>query len=154
MVISLCEDESQSSCSSKLNGTCFCYNVNYACILQVLSETVASALQVLTKDDTVETRLFIRMMDCFFDCLNVKSPRQGILERKEYRRPYSSHNDHRFKVFSKSPACIYTHAHPQSYIHTCTITQSHTPAQTHLHTHTCTHTHTAFSGWKMNLWDI
>lgn len=152
MVNSLCEDESQSSCSSKLNGTCFSY-ITYACImLWVLSETVASALQILTKDDTVETRLFIRMMDRFFDCLNVKSPRQGILERKEYRRPYSNPNDHRFKVFSKSPACIFMHiyAHTPTVVHTHTRSISHTP----LHKYTCTHTHTALSGWKMNLWDI
>ena len=133
MVISLCKDESQSSCSSKLNGTytCFCYNNSYACILQVLSETVASALQVLTKGDTVETRLFIRMTDRFFDCLNVKSPRQGILERKEYRRPYSSPNDHRFMVLSKSPACIHTHTHSTLHTHTHTHTHTHLYSRTH-----------------------
>ena len=77
-------------------------------------------------------------MDRFFDCLNVKSPRQGILERKEYRRPYSNPNDHRFKVFSKSPAYIFMHTHPQSYIHTHSI--SHTP-YTNILVLMITHTH-------------
>ena len=63
-----------------------------------MSETVASALQMVRPDETRETRLFIRMIDQFFDCLNVKSPRQGILQRKEYRLPYKTANDHRFKV--------------------------------------------------------
>ena len=103
------------------------------CCMQVLSETVASALQVLSKDDTVETRLFIRMMDRFFDCLNVKSPCQGIMERKQYRRPYSSPNDHRFKVLSVS--CTHKHAHKR--MRACTRTL----------THTCTHTHTDIMGY-------
>ena len=64
-----------------------------------MSETVASALQILRPDGTRETRLFIRMMDQFFDCLNVKSPKMGILHRKDYCLPYTSPSDHCFKVY-------------------------------------------------------
>ena len=122
--------------------------------MQVLSETVASVLQILNKDNTVETRLFIRNMDRFFDCLNVKSPRQGILERKEYRRPYSSPTDHRFKVLFESltihpHSCVlaHMHTHTHSHTHTCTHTtcthidmHTHTCIYTQTHTCTCTHT--------------
>ena len=38
-----------------------------------MSESVASALQYLGDDRTIQTRVFIRMIDRFFDCLNVKS---------------------------------------------------------------------------------
>lgn len=64
-----------------------------------MSETVASAFQILRPDETHETRLFIRMMDQFFDSLNVKSPKMGILYRKDYCLPYTSPSDHRFKVY-------------------------------------------------------
>ena len=39
-----------------------------------MSETVASALQFVNEEQTRETRLFIRMIDKFFDALNVKNP--------------------------------------------------------------------------------
>ena len=39
-----------------------------------MSETVASALQLLDEDNTRETRMFLRMMDRFFDAQNVKNP--------------------------------------------------------------------------------
>ena len=85
-------------------------------LVQVLSETVTSALQVLNRDDTVETRHFIRMMDYFFDCLNVKSPRQGILERKEYCHPYSSPSDQRFKVLPLTPSHIHMRAQVATHV--------------------------------------
>ena len=63
-----------------------------------MSETVASALQVTNEDKTRETRHFIRMIDLFFDCLNVKSTLEGQLKRKQFRSPYYSPSDERFKV--------------------------------------------------------
>ena len=63
-----------------------------------MSESVASALQVLDRDKTRETRVFIRMIDQFFDCLNVRGPQMGKLKRKENLKPYESHRDHRFEV--------------------------------------------------------
>ena len=72
-----------------------------ACIiimLQVMSESVASALQYLDNDKTQQTRLFIRMVDRFFDCLNVRNPLLAQVKRKDSIAPYKSPNDERFKV--------------------------------------------------------
>ena len=61
---------------------------------------VTSAVQMVRSDETRETRLFIRMVDQFFDCLNVKSPWLGVMQRKDYRLLYNSPTDHRFKVYA------------------------------------------------------
>ena len=47
-----------------------------------MSESVASALEFLDNDNTRETRLFIRMIDRFFDYLNVQSPLAHQLKQK------------------------------------------------------------------------
>ena len=46
-------------------------------------------------------RVFIRMIDQFFDCLNVRSKLEGTLRRKRERLPYTSEKDDRFKVITK-----------------------------------------------------
>ena len=66
--------------------------------MQVLSETVADALTFEDDDETTETRVFIRHIDRFFDCLNVRNTVEGIVKRKPYRLPYTSPRDERFKV--------------------------------------------------------
>lgn len=64
-----------------------------------MSESVAtSALQIINEEGTRETRLFTRMVDKFFDCLNVKSPLLSMLKRKDNIGPYKSPSDERFKV--------------------------------------------------------
>ena len=63
-----------------------------------MSESVASALQMINEAGTRETRVFIRMIDKFFDCLNVKSPLLYKLKRKDSIAPYRSPSDERFKV--------------------------------------------------------
>lgn len=63
-----------------------------------MSESVACCLEFLNNEGTQQTRLFIRMIDQFFDCLNVKSPLMAKCKRKEYREPYRSIKDERFKV--------------------------------------------------------
>lgn len=63
-----------------------------------MSESVACALEFMDNDRTQQTRLFIRMVDMFFNCLNVKSPMQGKLKRKDNLIPYKSPHDERFKV--------------------------------------------------------
>ena len=63
-----------------------------------MSETVASALQVIDEDNTRATRLFIRMIDMCFDALNVKNTLEGKLKRKEFQLPYTDPLDERFKV--------------------------------------------------------
>ena len=63
-----------------------------------MSESVASALEFLDNDNTQQTRLFIRMVDRFFDYLNVKGPMMAQLKRKDSIAPYRSPKDERFKV--------------------------------------------------------
>jgi len=63
-----------------------------------MSESVACALEFMDNDNTQQTRLFIRMVDRFFDYLNVKSPLMAQWKRKESIAPYKSPQDPRFKV--------------------------------------------------------
>jgi len=63
-----------------------------------MSQSVACALEILNRDGTRETRLFIRMINKFFDCLNVKSTQSAKLKRNDDIAPYRSSVDARFKV--------------------------------------------------------
>ena len=63
-----------------------------------MSESVASALQLLNEQGTRETRTLIRMIDRFFDALNVKSAIQWKVKRKDSIAPYETPSDERFKV--------------------------------------------------------
>lgn len=65
---------------------------------QVLSESVASALEYLDQDETSETRKFLRLMEVFFDCLNTMNPIEYIRKRKANRTLYWKPDDWRFKV--------------------------------------------------------
>ena len=72
---------------------------NYIFIkVQVMSESVASALEFVDNDATQQTQLFIRMIDRFFDLLNVKGPQVAKLKRKDSLAPYTRPSDERFKV--------------------------------------------------------
>lgn len=64
-----------------------------------MSESVASALQFVNEEGTRETRLFIRMIDRFFDNLNVKSTKHAEWKRKDSIAPYMCTSDERFKVY-------------------------------------------------------
>ena len=66
--------------------------------IPVLSESVASALEFLDNENMKETRLFIRMMNNFFDYLNVRSPLAYQLKRKDSIAPYRKVTDEYFKV--------------------------------------------------------
>jgi len=68
-----------------------------------MSETVANAL-ASTKDEKVEeTVKFIRMIDKFFDALNVTALGNGKTKRKSFQSPYINNKniDFRLKV------CVY-----------------------------------------------
>ena len=65
---------------------------------QVMSDSVACALKFMDNDSTQQTRVSIRMVDRFFDYLNVKSPKVALLKRKDSIAPYKTPNDERFKV--------------------------------------------------------
>ncbi len=47
---------------------------------------------------TMETEKFVRHMDKFFDCLNVRSLSEWSHKRKPDRKPYTSSHDERFTV--------------------------------------------------------
>ncbi|XP_071483429.1 uncharacterized protein [Diadema antillarum] len=63
---------------------------------QVLSATMANALESQGLEETESTRYIIRMMDLFFDCLNVSSVCAGKKKRKPSLEPYRSADDWRF----------------------------------------------------------
>ena len=52
---------------------------------------------MLNREVTQQTRLFFRMIDQFFDCLNVKSKLLGERQRKDFGKPYFTPDD-RFEV--------------------------------------------------------
>ena len=67
--------------------------------LQLLCETVAKALLVLSGDPAVqETAKFVTMFDKFFDALNVSNYTSGVNKRKVFQQPYRSGDDFRLKV--------------------------------------------------------
>lgn len=66
--------------------------------LQVLSKTVADALQLENNPNLTETIRFIRKFDRFFDMMNVRSLDESVLKRKPDLRPFRSITDNRFKV--------------------------------------------------------
>ena len=59
---------------------------------------MANALEHTRGDEVEETVKFVRMIDKFFDCLNVNSFTQGKHNRKPFQEPYRSKDDFRIKV--------------------------------------------------------
>ena len=48
--------------------------------------------------ETQATQQFVRFMECFFDCFNVRNLKEGKNTRKATRDPYRTKNDWRFTV--------------------------------------------------------
>ena len=65
---------------------------------QVLSSSVASAMQYYGDNQMKETIRFVTTVDKFFDCLNTRHPREGFIKRKPDLNPYTSPIDERLKV--------------------------------------------------------
>ena len=63
---------------------------------QVLSNSVAIALEESGKEDVQGTAQFCRMMNSFFDCTNVRSRMEHIHKKNEFIKPYTSVDDERF----------------------------------------------------------
>lgn len=63
--------------------------------VQVLSKSVADAFSL---DGDSETERFVRMMDKFFDCMNVRNFQEATRKRKPDLRPYRSPDDSRLSV--------------------------------------------------------
>eukprot|EP00794_Sanderia_malayensis_P011654 gene11654-12853_t len=73
------------------------YSVMNVCLAaQALSETTANVLSEYYGNAVESTALFCRNMDSFFDILNVRSPREGAIKRKESLKPFLSCADARF----------------------------------------------------------
>ena len=68
---------------------------------QVLSETVANSLEMLFDDSVSETVTFIRMMNKFYDCLNVRSPYEGRNKRNPNLDAYTRNDDDRLEWLTK-----------------------------------------------------
>eukprot|EP00731_Ephydatia_muelleri_P018851 Em0011g891a len=68
---------------------------------QVLSESVAKAMELTGGPVVSETVKFITMMDKFFDCLNVDNYSSGYTQRKPFKQPYRSANDFRLNWLEK-----------------------------------------------------
>ena len=103
-----------------------------------MSESVACMLEYMDNEKTKQTRLFIRMIDHFFDYMNVKSPLLSQMKRKDSIAPYRSPSDHRFKVRNAT----HTHTRMHTRTHARMHTHTHTRMHTHAHMHTRTHAHT------------
>ena len=65
---------------------------------QVLSSSVATALQVVGGEEAAETATFVEFFDKFFDCLNVGDFDSGKKKRNSFKDPYRSSKDFRLKV--------------------------------------------------------
>ena len=63
---------------------------------QVLSSTMAAVLREFGPPEVAGTAMFCEMFDKFFDCLNVRSTKEGERKRKEFLMPYASVSDARF----------------------------------------------------------
>jgi len=82
-----------------VNVTAFgAMKVRYAA--QVLSSSVANALELFYDDRVTETVLFIRHMDRFFDCLNVHNKDQSGRKRNKYLEVFSDVQDERLEYLN------------------------------------------------------
>ena len=71
--------------------------MNVRLAAQVLSFTVGRIMQAYCGPESGETAKFILLMDRFFDCLNTRSKKEAIYERKPDLLPYTSIDDPRFE---------------------------------------------------------
>ena len=78
----------------------------------MLSESVAKALELTGGEEVTETVKFIKMMDHFFDSLNVNNFHTGKQKRKQFQDPYRSGDDFHLKVIFifVCPTSIMLHA--------------------------------------------
>ena len=61
---------------------------------------MANAFKYYGDPSTTEMEKFVRAIDKFFDCLNVRSLSEWAIKRKPNRKPYTTPQDERFKVYS------------------------------------------------------
>ena len=63
---------------------------------QVLSESVHQALHMYGPHEAAGTSIYCRMLEQFFDCLNVRNTKEAAIKRRPFLKPYISSNDERF----------------------------------------------------------
>ena len=63
---------------------------------QILSATMSTVLEQFGPQEASQTASFCRMMDHFFDCLNVRNLEEHTRKQKPYLAPYTDVNDNRF----------------------------------------------------------
>ena len=73
--------------------------MSFVLFLQVLSKTVADALEYVGDPRTKQTERFVRMFDRFFDMLNTRSLEECVHKRKPDLAPYRTSQDTRLEVF-------------------------------------------------------
>ncbi|CAC5403380.1 THAP9 [Mytilus coruscus] len=100
-----CEQDIYSPCPklsrTHIDLTAFSYmKVNLAA--QILSGTVANALEHFYDESVSETVCFIRHFNRFFDCLNVRSLFEGRNKRNPDLDPYTDVNDNRLEWLTTS----------------------------------------------------
>lgn len=59
---------------------------------------MANAFSYYGLSGTKQTEIFVRVFDKFFDCLNVRSVREGVTKKKPNLEVYKSADDARLKV--------------------------------------------------------
>ena len=64
--------------------------------VQVLSRSVAIALQESGMDDVPATAKFCMMINDFFDCTNVRSKTEHVSKNNHLLKPYTSQDDEQF----------------------------------------------------------
>ena len=67
-------------------------------IIQVLNKSVAEAFKYYGEADTVETEIFVRNFDRFFDMLNTRCLEEEIYKKKLDLKAYKKVDDEQFKV--------------------------------------------------------
>ncbi|KAK6168333.1 hypothetical protein SNE40_020890 [Patella caerulea] len=68
---------------------------------QVLSRSVGLIIEEYGGEAATETARFIKLVDRFFDCLNVRSLYEGERKRKPDLMPYTSVDDPRFQFLTE-----------------------------------------------------
>ncbi|XP_055955159.1 uncharacterized protein LOC126812587 [Patella vulgata] len=68
---------------------------------QVLSRSVGLVIEEYGGEAATETAKFIKLVDRFFDCLNVRSLYEGERKRKPDLMPYTSVDDPRFQFLTE-----------------------------------------------------
>ena len=78
----------------------------------MLNKSVADGLSYYGDPETKATEKFCRVMDRFFDCLNVRCMDAWKEKKKSDLKPYTDPNDKRLKVLlhdNKHYTCLYLH---------------------------------------------